>query len=82
VEGRQTTTKSIAEHGTATSSKLQQRPGEHGISRVVGGELSKRDESQGSSDITGTINPAAVLSVAASFGRVAKLLSEQTQEVC
>ncbi|MGV3531589.1 MAG: hypothetical protein ACO1QR_04410, partial [Chthoniobacteraceae bacterium] len=54
---------------------------EHGVSRLVGVKFSKRDESQEGSDIIGTNNPAPVPSVAETFGKSPKLLSEQTQEV-
>ena len=44
-------------------------------------KFSKRDESQEGADIIGTNNPAPVPSVAETFGKSPKLLSEQKQEV-
>ncbi len=54
---------------------------EQGVSRLVGVKFSKRDESQEGEDIIGTNNPVPVPSVAETFGKSPKLLSEQGLEV-
>lgn len=52
---------------------------EHGVSKLVGVRMAKREESGESSDIIGTANPTPVPSIAESFGKSGDLHSEQLQ---
>jgi hypothetical protein len=51
---------------------------EHGVSRLVGVRFNKRDESKQSADILGGKNATPIPSVAESFGKSPKLLSDET----
>jgi len=51
---------------------------EHGVSKLVGVKFSKREGSNQSSDIIGTMNPTTVPSIAESFGKTDELNSEKS----
>ncbi len=54
---------------------------EHGISKLVGVRLSKREDSTVGTDVIGTQNPVPVPSIAETFGKSGGLHSETVQQV-
>jgi chromosome segregation protein len=52
---------------------------EHGVSKLVGVKLARREESNEAADLMGTSNPVPVPSIAESFGKHSELLSETVQ---
>jgi chromosome segregation protein len=54
---------------------------EHGISKLVGVRLSRREDSTEDTDVIGTQNPVPVPSIAETFGKSGELNSETEQKV-